>query len=71
MYQRRLEIVYHGAWLTIARGGPAGASPTACGFTRFRNEMAQPRDDASRIVSNALSVFLKLASTTIVARHQP
>jgi hypothetical protein len=38
MYQRRLEIVYHGAWLTIADGGLAGASPTRREFTHFRYE---------------------------------
>src|SRR6185369_185712 len=33
-----VEIVYHGAWLTIADSGPAGASPTGHGFRRFLNE---------------------------------
>src|ERR1700704_1597851 len=62
MYQRRLEIVYHAAWLTVAGGGPAGAGPTRRGYTRLRYERRKPRDDAPRIVSEALSISLKLAS---------
>jgi hypothetical protein len=54
------------------RGWWAGGSePNGVRIYTFPQSMAEPRDDASRIVSNALSIFLKLASTTIVARHQP